>query len=273
MAAIDFKDRVAIVTGAGAGLGRDYAIELARRGAKVVVNDLGGSRNGVGSSQAAADLVVDEIRAAGGTAVSNYDDVSISAGGENIVKTAIDKFGKVDILINNAGILLDKTLAKMEEANWDKVLNVHLKGTFNVSRPAFINMRENRYGRIIFTSSTAGVIGNFGQTNYGAAKMGLIGLANVLKLEGDKHNIKVNVILPSAGTRFSEDVMPPEMFEKLKVEYITPAVLYLCSEQCRDTGLYINALGGYYSRSAMVTGQGQHFDKIPSPEEIMANWD
>ncbi|MBU2549748.1 MAG: SDR family oxidoreductase [Proteobacteria bacterium] len=273
MPEIEFSDRVAIVTGAGAGLGRDYALQLGKRGAKVVVNDLGGARDGTGAGKTAADQVVDEIKAAGGQAVPNYDDVSTTAGGENIVKTALDHFGKVDILINNAGILRDKTFVKMEENSWDAVLNVHLKAAYNVTRPAFINMRQNQYGRIILTSSVAGVMGNFGQANYGAAKMGLCGLTNVLKLEGAKYNINVNVILPSAGTRMTDDVMPPEMFERLKVEYITPAVLYMCSEQFRETGLYINAYAGYFSRSAILTGPGVAFKDLPTPEQIKENWD
>ena len=273
MSQINYTDRVAIVTGAGAGLGRDYALELAKRGAKVVVNDLGGARDGTGSGKSAADKVVDEIKALGGEAAPNYDDVSTVAGGENIVKTAVDSFGKVDILINNAGILRDKTFVKMEEEHWDAVMNVHLKGTYNVTRPAFINMRQNKYGRIIFTGSASGVLGNFGQTNYGAAKMGMCGLANVLKLEGVKYNIMVNVILPSAGTRLTDDVMTEEMFNRLKVEYITPAVLYLVSEQCKDTGMYINALAGYYSRSAIMTSPGISFSEMPTPEQIMESWD
>jgi len=272
MAKIDFTGRVAVITGAGAGLGRDYAIEMAKRGAKVVVNDLGGARDGVGSSESAANKVVEEIKKAGGEAIPNYDDVSKASGGESLVQSAIEKFGKVDILINNAGILRDKTFIKMEEENWDAVLNVHLKGAYNVTRPAFIHMREKGYGRIVMTSSVSGVMGNFGQANYGAAKMGLAGLTNVLKLEGAKYNITVNVILPSAGTRMTEDVMPKEMFDRLRVEYITPAVLCLCSEQCKETGLYINAYAGYFSRSAVMTGPGVKFDHLPTPEEIMEKW-
>ncbi len=273
MTKIDFEDKVAIITGAGAGLGRDYAIELAKRGAKVVVNDLGGARDGSGEGLSAiADKVVAEIKASGGEAVPNYDNVATVDGGENIVQTAIDAFGKVDILINNAGILRDKSFPNMLEENWDAVLNVHLKGTYCVTRPAFICMKQNGYGRIVMTSSIAGVIGNFGQTNYGSAKMGIVGLTNVLKIEGAKYNINVNVILPSAGTRLTDDVLPPEMFEAFKVEHITPAVLYMCSEQCRDTGMYINAFGGYFSRSAILTGPGKTYSEMPTPEQIMENW-
>ncbi len=276
MAKIDFTGRVAIVTGAGAGLGRQYALDLAKRGAKVVVNDLGGTRDGTGSSDSAANKVVDEIRALGGQAVPNYDNVATVKGGENIVKTAIDAFGKVDILINNAGILRDKSFTKMEEENWDAVMGVHLKGAYCVTKPAFANMRENNYGRIVMTTSGAGLFGNFGQTNYAAAKMGLIGLTNVLKLEGAKNNIKTNVIVPVAASRLTEDVLPPQFFEKMKPDFISPAVLYLCSEQCQDSGMFINATLGYFSRTAIVTGPGAILSdgvRIPEPEEVMENWD
>lgn len=276
MAKIDFTGRVAIVTGAGAGLGRQYALDLGKRGAKVVVNDLGGTRDGTGSSDSAANKVVDEIKALGGQAVPNYDNVATVKGGENIVKTAIDAFGKVDILINNAGILRDKSFTKMEEENWEAVIGVHLKGAYCVTRPAFANMRENNYGRIVMTTSGAGLFGNFGQTNYAAAKMGLIGLTNVLKLEGAKSNIKTNVIVPVAASRLTEDVLPPQFFEKMKPDFISPAVLYMCSEQCQDSGMFINATLGYFSRTAIVTGPGAILSdgvKIPEPEEVMENWD
>ncbi len=273
MSKIDFKGRVAIVTGAGAGLGRDYAIELAKRGAKVVVNDLGGSRDGMGSSDAAANKVVEEIEAQNGEAIPNFDSVATVEGGVNIVKTAIDVFGKVDIVINNAGILRDKTFHNMEPESWDSILAVHLRGAYCVSKPAFVHMREKGYGRIVMTSSGAGLFGNFGQTNYSSAKMGLLGLTNTLKLEGARYNIKVNVIVPAAMTRLTEDVFPPEMAKAFKAEYITPATLYLCSEQCRDSGAYINACAGYYSRSAIVTGPGTIFSEMPSPEQISERWD
>jgi len=276
MAKIDFTGRVAIVTGAGAGLGRQYALDLGKRGAKVVVNDLGGMRDGTGSSNSAANKVVDEIKALGGQAVPNYDNVATVKGGENIVKTAIDAFGKVDILINNAGILRDKSFTKMEEENWDAVMGVHLKGAYCVTKPAFANMRENNYGRIVMTTSGAGLFGNFGQTNYAAAKMGLIGLTNVLKLEGAKSNIKTNVIVPVAASRLTEDVLPPQFFEKMKPDFISPVVLYMCSEQCQDSGMIINATLGYFSRTAIVTGPGAILSdgvKIPEPEEVMASWD
>ncbi|MBN2178999.1 MAG: SDR family oxidoreductase [Deltaproteobacteria bacterium] len=275
MSTIDFTGRVAIVTGSGAGLGRCHALELAKRGAKVVVNDLGGTRDGTGSDDSAANKVVEEIKAAGGEAVPNYDNVATIAGGENIVKTAIDAFGKVDILINNAGILRDKSFTKMEEENWDGVMAVHLRGAYCVTRPAFANMRENGYGRIVMTTSGAGLFGNFGQSNYAAAKMGLIGLTNVLKLEGGKYNVKTNVLAPVAASRLTEDVLPPEFFEKMKPDFVTPVVLYMCSEQCEDSGMIINAALGYFSRSAIVTGPGAILSdgkKIPTPEEVMENW-
>ena len=275
MAKIDFKGRVAIVTGAGAGLGRCHALELAKRGAKVVINDLGGSRDGVGSSDAAANKVVDEIKALGGQAVPNYDNVATAQGGANIVKTAVDAFGKVDILINNAGILRDKSFLKMEEENWDSVMAVHLRGAYCVTRPAFENMREHGFGRIVMTTSGAGIFGNFGQSNYAAAKTGLIGLTNVIKLEGAKYNIKVNILAPVAASRLTEDVLPPAFFEKMKPDFVTPAVLYMCSEQCQDSGMIINAALGYFSRSAIVTGPGAFLSdgaKIPTPEDVMDNW-
>lgn len=276
MAKIDFTGRVAIVTGAGAGLGRQYALELAKRGAKVVVNDLGGTRDGVGHDDAAANKVVEEIKALGGEAAPNYDNVSTVQGGENIVKTAIDNFGKVDILINNAGILRDKSFTKMEEDNWDNVVGVHMRGAYCVTKPAYANMRENGYGRIVMTTSGAGLFGNFGQSNYAAAKMGLIGLTNVLKLEGAKYNVKTNVIVPVAASRLTEDVLPPQFFEKMKPDFIAPAVLYMCSELCQDSGMIINATLGYFSRTAIMTGPGVIIGDgtvVPSPEEFMENWD
>jgi len=275
MSKIDFTGRVAIVTGAGAGLGRCHALEFAKRGAKVVVNDLGGTRDGVGSSDAAANKVVEEIKALGGEAVPNHDNVATVEGGRGIVQTAIDAFGKVDILVNNAGILRDGAFHKMEEENWDAVVGVHLRGAYCVTKPAFINMRENGYGRIIMTTSGAGLFGNFGQSNYSSAKAGLAGLANVLKLEGTKYNIKTNVIVPVAASRLTEDVLPPDLFAKVKPDFVTPLVLYLCSEQCEDSGVMINAALGYYSRSAVMTGPGAILsdgERIPDPEEIMENW-
>ena len=276
MSKIDFAGRVAIVTGAGAGLGRTYALELASRGAKVVVNDLGGARDGTGASDAAASQVAEEIKAAGGDATPNFDNVATVEGGDNIVKTAVDTYGKVDILVNNAGILRDKSFLKMDEAMWDAVVAVHLKGAYCVTKPAMILMKEQGYGRIVMTSSTSGMLGNFGQSNYGAAKMGLAGLANVLKKEGAKYNIKVNVIVPNAMTRMTEDILPAGMADTFKVENITPAVVYLCSEDCQDTGAYIVATGiptgTLYCRSQILTGPGQKFEECPTVEQLAEKW-
>jgi len=257
VAEIRFDGRVAIVTGAGGGLGRAHALLLASRGAKVVVNDLGGAFDGTGAGGAAmADKVVEEIRAAGGEAVPNYDGVDTWEGGQNIVKTAVDAFGKVDILVNNAGILRDKSFMKMEEVDIDKVLAVHLKGAFNVTKAAFPVMRENNYGRIVMTTSSTGLYGNFGQTNYGAAKLGLVGFMNTLKLEGARYNILCNTICPIAGTRMTATVMPPDMVEKLKPDYVSPIVAYMCSEECTDSGIVFVAGAGYFSRAVMVEGPG-----------------
>ena len=210
-----------MITGAGGGLGRIYALELAKRGAKVVVNDLGGARDGSGKgSSTPAQKVVEEIKAFGGTAVANYDNVASAEGGEKIIQSAIDAFGTVDILINNAGILRDKSFVKMEPENWKSVLDVHLNGAYNVSKPAFKVMREKGYGRIIMTTSAAGLYGNFGQTNYSSAKMGLVGLMNTLKLEGKKYNVLVNTVAPIAASRLTEDIMPPDLFEKMKPEFV-----------------------------------------------------
>jgi NAD(P)-dependent dehydrogenase (short-subunit alcohol dehydrogenase family) len=276
MADITFKDRVAIVTGAGAGLGRTYALELAKRGAKVVVNDLGGARDGSGSGTSAADEVVEEIKAAGGAAVANYDSVATIEGGENIVKTAVDNFGKVDILINNAGILRDKSFVKISEEEWDIVVAVHLRGAFCVTQPAFRIMKDNAYGRIVNTTSGAGLYGNFGQSNYCSAKMGLVGLMNNVSIEGAKYNIKVNTIAPVAASRLTEDVMPPDMFEKLKPEFITPLVLYLSAEELQETKMIFNCGAGWYSRTEILCAPGVCLGdgkKEISVEEVRDSWD
>jgi NAD(P)-dependent dehydrogenase (short-subunit alcohol dehydrogenase family)/acyl dehydratase len=274
---IHFNGRVAIVTGAGAGLGRIYALELAKRGAKVVVNDLGATRDGSGKrSKAPADKVVDEIKAFGGEAVANYDNVATVKGGENIIKTAMDAFGTVDVLINNAGILRDKTFLKMEPENWQAVLDVHLNGAYNVSRPAFGVMKAKGYGRILMTTSAAGLYGNFGQTNYSAAKMGLVGLMNTLKLEGEKYNIKVNTIAPLAASRLTQDILPPEFIDKLKPELVAPMALYLVSEQCPVSGKIYNVGMGCFNRAAIVTGPGAVVgdgDEMLAPEQLLGQWE
>jgi NAD(P)-dependent dehydrogenase (short-subunit alcohol dehydrogenase family)/putative sterol carrier protein len=219
---------------------------------------------------------VEEIKAQGGEAVANYDSVSTAEGGKAIVDGAMEAFGRVDILINNAGILRDKSLVKMEPENWDAVMDVHLKGAYNVTRPAFVKMRENGYGRIIFTTSAAGLYGNFGQTNYSSAKMGLVGFMNTLKLEGEKYDIKVNTVAPVAATRLTEDILPPDMFEKLQPEFVAPLVLYLCSRRCGDSGMVFSAGMGYFNRAAFVTGPGTAVGggvEAPTLEEIHSNWD
>ena len=266
---IRFDGQVAVITGAGGGLGRVYALELAKRGAKVVVNDLGGARDGSGGGSATpAQKVVEEINAFGGEAVANYDNVATPEGGENIIKTAVDTFGKVDILINNAGILRDKSFVKMTSENWQAVLDVHLNGAYHVSRPAFKIMRENGFGRIVMTTSAAGLYGNFGQTNYSSAKMGLVGLMNTLKLEGKKYDIKVNTVAPIAASRLTEDIMPPELFEKMKPEFVSPLVLLLCSKECQENGNIYNAGMGFFNRVAVVTGPGTTVGDGENPPDI-----
>ena len=274
MAEISFDGRVAIVTGAGGGLGRTYALELARRGAQVVVNDLGGSVNGEGGSDTAAQKVVDEIKAAGGDAVPNYDSVSTPEGGENIVKTAVDSFGKVDIVVNNAGILRDKSFAKMTWDDLHAVLDVHLKGAFYVSQPAFKVMKDNNYGRFVFTSSNSGLFGNFGQANYGAAKMGLVGLSNVLAIEGAKSNILSNVIAPVARTRMTEELLG-DFSKHLDPEGVTPMVVFLCSEACTFTHEIFSAAGGRYARVFVGLNKGWYGgkDKLPTPEDVLDHLD
>lgn len=276
-ARINFDRQVAVITGAGGGLGRAYALELASRGAKVVVNDLGGSRDGSGQGSAApAQMVVDEIKAAGGEAVANYDNVASADGGQNIIQCALDNYGRVDIVINNAGILRDKSFTKMEPENWNAVLAVHLNGAYNVTRPAFSVMRKQGYGRVIMTTSAAGLYGNFGQTNYSAAKMALVGMMNTLKLEGAKYNICVNTIAPLAASRLTEDILPPDMLARMKPELVTPMVVYLASDRCMETGQIYNAGMGYFNRAAILTGSGAKIgdgQKPPTPEEVSENFD
>jgi NAD(P)-dependent dehydrogenase (short-subunit alcohol dehydrogenase family) len=274
MSEIRFDDRVAVITGAGGGLGKSYALEFARRGGKVVVNDLGGAADGSGGGSSMADQVVKEIIEAGGTAVANYDSVATPEGGEAIVQTALDNFGQVDIVVNNAGILRDKSFAKLSTEELEIVLDVHLKGAFFVSQPAFRAMKTNNYGRFVFTASAAGIFGNFGQTNYGAAKMGLVGLSNVLAVEGKKNNILSNVIAPIARTRLTEELMGA-MADNLHPEQVTSLVTYLCSEACDETHSIYSVGGGKYARIFIGMGKGYFagIGQVPSAEEIAANWD
>ncbi len=247
MTELGFDGKVAIITGAGGGLGRSHALDLARRGALVVVNDLGGSVDGTGSGTTAAQAVVDEIAAAGGEAVANYDSVATPEGGRAIVQTALDAWGRVDIIINNAGILRDASFKNMDADKVDPVLDVHLRGAFNVTQPAWDTMREQGYGRIVNTASGAGVFGNFGQTNYGAAKMGLVGLTRVLAVEGAKSNIKANAIAPVAKTRMTEDILGP-VADKLLPEMVTPVVAFLAHETCPVSGEVYSVGGGRVAR-------------------------
>jgi NAD(P)-dependent dehydrogenase (short-subunit alcohol dehydrogenase family) len=272
MSEIRFDGRVAVITGAGGGLGKTYAMMLAARGASVVVNDLGGAADGTGAGTSMADETVKEITEAGGQAVANYDSVATPEGGEGIIQTAVDEFGKVDIVVNNAGILRDKSFVKLEPQNLEAVLDVHLKGAFFVTQPAFRVMKENNYGRIVFAASGAGIFGNFGQTNYGAAKMGLVGLSNVLAVEGAKNNIKCNVIAPIAKTRMTEQLLGG-MGEVLDPNYVTPLVAYLCSESWELTHEIFDIGGGRYARIFIGLGGGWTApkDTIPSPEDIAAN--
>jgi NAD(P)-dependent dehydrogenase (short-subunit alcohol dehydrogenase family) len=274
MSEIRFDGRVAIVTGAGGGLGKTYALELARRGAKVVVNDLGGSSRGEGGGTSMADQTVKEIRESGGEAVANYDSVAAPEGGEAIVQAALDGFGRVDVVINNAGILRDKTFAKLPPEDLEAVLAVHLKGAFFVSQPAFRVMKDNGYGRFLFTASAAGLLGNFGQTNYGAAKMGLVGLSNVLALEGAKYNIRSNVIAPIARTRMTEELLGP-MAGALGPEFVTPLVTYLVSEQCELTHQIFSVGGGRYARMFVGLTPGWFAGKgvRPSAEDVRDHMD
>ena len=266
------QDRVVVVTGAGGGLGREYALTLAREGASVVVNDLGGARDGTGAGSAMADQVVTEIKDAGGRAVANYDSVAEPEGAANIIKTALDEFGAVHGVVSNAGILRDGTFHKMTFENWDAVLKVHLYGGYNVIRAAWPHFREQSYGRVVVATSTSGLFGNFGQTNYGAAKLGLVGLINTLALEGAKYNIHANALAPIAATRMTQDILPPEVFEKLTPDYVAPVIGYLCTEECADNGSVFIVGGGKVQRTALFQNDGVTFDKPPSVDDIAAHW-
>ncbi|XP_051155367.1 peroxisomal multifunctional enzyme type 2 [Leptopilina boulardi] len=271
---VRFDGRVVIVTGAGAGLGRAYALLFASRGASVVVNDLGGGRHGDGSSTKAADVVVDEIRRNGGKAVANYDSV---VDGEKVVKSAIDAFGRVDIVINNAGILRDKSFMRMSDTDWDLVHSVHLKAAAKITQAAWPYFRKQSYGRVIMTSSHSGIYGNFGQANYSSAKMGLIGLANTLALEGEKYNIHTNVIVPTAASRLTEDILPPDLFTALKPELIAPVVAWLCHEDCSDNGSIIDAAAGWSGKTQVIRSSGcilrKNLNEMVTPENARDNWE
>ncbi|SOJ52770.1 Putative short-chain type dehydrogenase/reductase [Mycobacterium simulans] len=266
------QDRVVVVTGAGGGLGREYALTLAREGASVVVNDLGGARDGTGAGSAMADNVVAEIREAGGRAVANYDSVAEPEGAANIIKTALDEFGAVHGVVSNAGILRDGTFHKMSFENWDAVLKVHLYGGYNVIRAAWPHFREQRYGRVVVATSTSGLFGNFGQSNYGAAQLGLVGMINTLALEGAKYNIHANALAPIAATRMTQDILPPEIFEKLTPDFVAPVVAYLCTEECADNASVFIVGGGKVQRAALFQNDGTVFDKPPSVQDVAEHW-
>jgi NAD(P)-dependent dehydrogenase (short-subunit alcohol dehydrogenase family) len=273
MTELRYDGRVAIVTGAGQGLGRRHALELAGRGAKVVVNDLGGDVHGGGSSSTPADRVVEEIKAGGGEAVANPDNVATPEGAAAIVRTALDTFGGLDVVINNAGILRDKSFKNMTAEEFDAVIAVHLRGSFLVSSAAWPHLREQGYGRVVMTSSPAGLFGNFGQANYSAAKMGLVGLAKTLAVEGARNGIQVNVIAPVAWTRMTEDIMPAEAAEMLGVDKVTPLVAWLVHEDCPTTGETYTVGAGRIARVFVAEGPGVTRKEGLSVEEIRDSWE
>jgi 3-hydroxyacyl-CoA dehydrogenase/3a,7a,12a-trihydroxy-5b-cholest-24-enoyl-CoA hydratase len=266
-----FDGRVVIVTGAGNGLGRSHALACAQRGAKVVVNDLGGGRHGEGRSSLAADAVVAEIKAMGGEAVANASSVE---DGDQIVQTALDAFGRIDVVINNAGILRDTSFPKMSEPDWDLIYRVHVLGAYRVTKAAWEHLRTQGYGRVIFTSSAAGLYGNFGQANYSTAKMGLVGLGQTLALEGAKRGIHVNVIAPVAGSRLTETIMPPAIVDALKPAYVSPLVTYLCHESCEENGSVFEVGGGFIGKLRWERTVGKTFPvgRELSAEQVRAAW-
>src|ERR1700749_1600586 len=275
--AISFKDKVAIVTGAGGGLGRAHALHLAKLGAKVVVNDLGGSLDGSGGNSAASEKVVEEIKAAGGEAIANGASVSDDAGVAQLIQQTMDKWGRIDVLIANAGILRDKSFAKMELKDFEAVVNVHLMGTVKPAKAVWEIMKKQAYGRIVVTTSSTGLYGNFGKTNYGAAKLSLVGFMNSLKLEGAKDNIRVNAICPVAATRMTEALMPPAVLEMLRPEFVSPAVAYLASDDA-PTGLILTAAAGAFAAAQMMEtdgvnlGQGARAADIAAHFKEIADW-
>ncbi|MFC9995125.1 SDR family NAD(P)-dependent oxidoreductase [Nocardia sp. NPDC127526] len=264
-------DRVVIVTGAGGGLGREYARLLAAEGALVVVNDLGSNRDGTGSGTAMADSVVGEIRAMGGRAVANYDSVATAAGAAAVVATALAEFGAVHGIVNNAGILRDGSFAKMTEENWDAVVRVHLFGAYHVTHAAWGHFREQGYGRVVMATSTTGLYGTFGQANYGAAKLGLVGLMNTLAIEGREYDITVNAVAPLAATRMTAEA-PADLLQNLPPAHVAPVVGFLLSEECEDTGMVLIVGGGTVQRVQLFAGKPVLYPEVPTIEEVRENW-
>ena len=269
---LDFTDKVVIVTGAGGGLGKAHALDFARRGAKVVVNDLGGSVDGSAGTSAAAEEVVAEILAAGGQAIANGSSVTDDDGVANMISQTMDAFGRIDVLVNNAGVLRDKSFAKMEIEDFTFVVDVHLFGTMKPTKAVWPIMKEQGYGRIMVTSSSSGLYGNFGQANYGAAKLGVVGFINTLKLEGQKDNIHINALAPVAWTRMTSNLMPPEMEEMLKPEQVTPAVVFMCSEEA-PTGRIICACAGAFASAQIIESRGMYLGADPTAEQVAENWE
>ncbi|MDG1323859.1 MAG: SDR family NAD(P)-dependent oxidoreductase [Porticoccaceae bacterium] len=270
---INFEGRVAIVTGAGNGLGRSHALALAELGAKVVVNDLGGARDGTGASSDAAMEVVGLIEAAGGEAFAHGANVAKFDEVEDMVKQAMDKWGRIDILINNAGILRDKSFSKMDLADFQLVMDVHLMGSVNCTKAVWEIMREQNYGRIVMTTSASGMYGNFGQTNYGAAKMAVLGFMNTLVLEGGKNNIHVNALAPTAGTRMTEDLLPSSVLDLMTAESVSAGALVLCDETAPTRTILCAGAGGYAIASMYETDGIFMPKESQNPDEIVAKWD
>jgi NAD(P)-dependent dehydrogenase (short-subunit alcohol dehydrogenase family) len=268
--AVSLEGNVALVTGAGRGLGREFALDLARHGAKVIVNDIGGDVSGRGEGRV-ADEVVKEIKAAGGDGAANYDSVATYEGGYNMVKQAMDLYGRLDIVCSNAGFLRDQAIHNMKEEDWRDIIDTHLTGAYNILRHAWPVFRQQAYGRVVLTSSSSGFVGNFGQANYGAAKAGLVGLMNVLKLEGMKYNVNVNCLGPGAATRMTENLMPQDRLQAMGPELVAPVVTYMCSPQCNASGMILEASGGDFGRAAIVRNERVHLE-APTADKVEANW-